>query len=84
MVSKKKTKWKGFIDEKDVDPDTLQKIRRYYEVYNATEDSGPGSDNHFNGHRAAEKEVPLTLAEQDIMRRLDPFGTIKGHFRKGA
>lgn len=83
MVSKKRNKWKGWIKEEDVPPEILEKIRKYYEVYRATADGGPGSANHFNGHRAAQEAVQLTPAEEEIRKRLDPFGSILGHTRLG-
>lgn len=80
MTTRKRNKWQGFIDERDVAPELLEKIHRYYEVYNANEakDAGCGSPSYGSAHRLAREAVPLTADEEDIRKRLDPFGSIKG------
>lgn len=71
----RRTKWKGWIDPKDVDPEVLEKIRRHnerYEHYLKTLPQPPAGNNIWSAHWKAMEEVPLTKGEQEIRKRIDP------------
>ena len=69
-----RSKWKGFVEPESLDPSLLEKFRayrrRFYHYCRILPIPAFGTGNSAQAHVFAERDVPLTAEEKDIMRRL--------------
>ena len=76
MVSKRRNKWKGWIDPKDVPPEMMERFRqkteRYHYYRKNLNGKEKGTGNYMLAHAKAETDIGLTAQEIQILRRLHP------------
>lgn len=71
-----RSKWKGWIHVSDIQPDLLEKFRKYKErvayYRNNIPFNGFGTGNSFEAYQKARKDVPLSEREKEILSRITP------------
>lgn len=76
MVSKKRNVWKGWKPASEFSPELLEKKRKQIERYHHYRDklaaSTAGTGNGWDAHVQADRDVGMTAAENEELKRLDP------------